>query len=126
MKAALSSVLTDAVELDGLLKSNPALAITSRKKRNRVGTSRPDVNPMTTKQRDAFLAHALVREQQGLLPYSLRIMWTLRVKTGLRPEEAYGMHVDDIDWARKRFGSNARSAWGESRRRKPMNGAMSM
>ena len=93
MKAALSSVLTDAVELDGLLKSNPALAITSRKKRNRVGTSRPDVNPMTTKQRDAFLAHALVREQQGLLPYSLRIMWTLRVKTGLRPEEAYGMHV---------------------------------
>ena len=52
---------------------------------------------MTTKQRDAFLAHALVREQQGLLPYSLRIMWALRVKTGLRPEEAYGMHVGDID-----------------------------
>jgi len=44
MNAALSSVLTDAVELDGLLKSNPALAITSRKKRNRTGTSRPEVN----------------------------------------------------------------------------------
>ena len=61
MKAALSSVLTDAVELDGLLKANPALAITSRKKRNRAGASRPEVNPMTAKQRDAFLAHAALR-----------------------------------------------------------------
>lgn len=60
MKAALSRVLTDAVELDGLLKTHPGLAITSHKKRNRVGTSRPDVNPMTTKQGDSFLAHALV------------------------------------------------------------------
>lgn len=62
MKAALSSVLTDAVELDGLLKSNPALAITSRKKWNRTGTSRPGVNAMTVKQLDArgqliFLRH---------------------------------------------------------------------
>ena len=97
MKAALSSVLTDAVELDGLLKANPALAITSRKKRNRTGTSRPEVNPMTLKQRDAFLAHALVREQEGWLPYRLRVMWDLRAKTGLRPEEAYGLHVGDID-----------------------------
>src|SRR6185503_2843209 len=60
MKASLSSVLTDAVELDGLLKSNPALAISSRKKRNRVGFQRPEVNAMTIKQRDAFLSHALV------------------------------------------------------------------
>ncbi len=52
---------------------------------------------MTAKQRDAFLAHALGREQQGLLSYALRVMWTLRVKTGLRPEEAYGLHVGDID-----------------------------
>ena len=97
MKAALSSVLTDAVELDGLLKSNPALAITSRKKRNRTGTSRPEVNAMTAKQRDAFLAHAHVREQQALLPYRLRMMWELRAKTGLRPEEAYGLHFGDVD-----------------------------
>ena len=97
MKAALSSVLTDAVELDGFLKSNPALAITSRKKRNRTGTSRPEVNAMTAKQRDAFLAHAHVREQQALLPYRLRMMWELRAKTGLRPEEAYGLHVGDVD-----------------------------
>ena len=87
MKAALSSVLTDAVELDGLLKSNPALAITSRKKRNRAGMSRPEVNAMTAKQRDAFLSQALLREQQQLLPYRLRIMWELRAKTGLRPEK---------------------------------------
>jgi|GEM_PF-1138899 len=97
MKAALSSVLTDAVELDGLLKSNPALAINSRKKRNRIGTSRPEVNAMTIMQRDAFLAHAIVREQQHLLPYRVRIMWEVRVKTGLRPEEAYGLHVGDVD-----------------------------
>ena len=88
MKAALSSVLTDAVELDGLLKTNPALAITSRKKRNRAGTSRPDVNPMTTKQRDAFLSHARLSVEQGVLPHFLQVMWALRVKTGLRPEEA--------------------------------------
>ena len=52
---------------------------------------------MTAKQRDAFLAHAHVREQQGLLPYRLRMMWELRAKTGLRPEEAYGLHVGDVD-----------------------------
>ena len=74
MKAALSSVLTDAVELDGLLKSNPALAITSRKKRNRAGAGRPDVNAMTSKQRDAFLSHALLREEENLLPYRLRVL----------------------------------------------------
>ena len=52
------------------------------------------MNPITTKERDAF--HALLQEQQGLLPYSLRIMWTLRVKTGVRPEEAYGMHFVNV------------------------------
>jgi integrase len=101
MKAALSTVLTDAVELDGLLKTNPALAITSRKKRNRTGQQRPDVNPMTEKQRDAFLTHALLRQQQGLLPYRVRIMWELRIKTGIRPEEAYGLHVGDVDLGSK-------------------------
>jgi len=97
MKAALSSVLTDAVELDGLLKSNPALAITSRKKRNRMGTSRPDVNPMTAKQLSAFLAHATLRTEQALLPSRFLMMWSLRASTGLRPEEAYGLHVGDVD-----------------------------
>jgi integrase len=97
MKAALSSLLTDAVELDGLLKTNPALAITSRKKRSRAGISRPEVNPMTAKQRDAFLAQAILREQRDLLPYRLRVMWELRVKTGLRPEEAYALHTGDVD-----------------------------
>ena len=97
MKAALSSVLTDAVELDGLLKTNPALAITSRKKRNRAGTNRPDVIAMTATQRNAFLSQAFLREQQGLVPYRVRVMWELRAKTGLRPEEAYGLHVGDID-----------------------------
>ena len=52
---------------------------------------------MTAKQRDAFLAHAQVREQLGLLPYRLRMMWELRAKTGLRPEEAYALHVGDVD-----------------------------
>ena len=98
MKASLSSVLTDAVELDSLLKSNPALAITSRKKRNRIGTSRPDVNAMAMRQRDAFLSHAILREEQQLLPSALRMMWELRVKTGLRPEEAYALHTGDVDF----------------------------
>ena len=87
IKATLSTVLTDALELDGLLKCNPALAVTSRKKRNRAGMSRPEVNAMTVKQRDAFLSQALLREHQGLLSHRLRIMWELRAKTGLRPEE---------------------------------------
>ena len=98
MKAVLSTVLTDAVELEKhFLPSNPALAVTSRKKRNRVGQSRPEVNAMTMRQRDAFLAHARVREQQGRLPYAIRVMWELRVKTGMRPEEAYALQVGDID-----------------------------
>jgi hypothetical protein len=102
MKAALSSVLTDAVELDGLLKTNPTFAIASRKKRNRAGGSRPEVNPMTAKQRDAFLSHVRLRVEQGVLPHFLQVMWELRAKTGLRPEEAYGLHFETSieDYAR--------------------------
>jgi hypothetical protein len=41
MKAALSTVLTDAVELDGVLKSNPALAICCTCRNNSGIPSRP-------------------------------------------------------------------------------------
>ena len=97
MKAALSSLLTDAVDPDGLLTENPALSINRRKKRHRSTAGEEDVNAMTTKQRDTFLVHALIREQGGLLPHQIRVMWELRVKTGLRPEEAYALHIGDVN-----------------------------
>ena len=97
MKAALSSLLTDAVEVDEILKMNPALAVASRKKRHRSKVADPEPNPMTPEQLAVFLSQAMLREQHNLLPYRVRFMWELRAKTGLRPEEAYGLHVGDID-----------------------------
>ncbi|MEP6959012.1 MAG: tyrosine-type recombinase/integrase, partial [Nitrospirota bacterium] len=113
MKAALSSLLTDAVEVDGFLKTNPALAVTSRKKRNRSKTSDPEVRAMPWAQRDAFLSHALIREQPGLLPFRLRVMWEVRARTGLRPEEAYALHTGDIDLQSKLLRVNWAVSYGQ-------------
>ena len=103
MKAALSSLLTDAVEVDGLLKSNPALALNNRKKRNRSRQGKAEVRAMDRMQRDRFL-DALVRlERAGRVPYPLWVLLMLRVLTGLRPEEGYGLQTGDIDFETKRL-----------------------
>ena len=101
IKAALSSLLTDCVERDFLLTANPCLAVKFQKKRNRTTEEDSEPNPMTAQQLEAFLSHARLREQQGLLPYGLAALWEIRAKTGLRPAEAYGLTTDSIDWAKK-------------------------
>ncbi len=101
MKAALSSMLTDCVEVDFLLTANPCLAVKFQKKRNRTTEEDSEPNPMTAQQLEAFLFQARLREQQGLLPYGLAAMWTIRAWTGLRPAEAYALTTDSIDWTGK-------------------------
>jgi len=96
-KAPISSMLTDAVE-DGIIPTNPALQLSQRKKKNRFGAGAgPEANPMSWAQAEAFFSKARQLEDEGRLPYRLRIMWTLSYLTGIRPEEAYGLRIGDID-----------------------------
>ncbi|MEO7862431.1 MAG: site-specific integrase [Nitrospirales bacterium] len=113
MRAALSSLLTDAVEVDFLLTANPCLSVKFQKKRHQAKEEEDaEPNPMTGDQLDAFLSQALLREQQGVLPYRVRIMWALRAKTGLRPEEAFALHTDSIDWTSKLLRVRAAVSYG--------------
>jgi len=100
IKAALSSMLTDAVEEDGIISINPALQLSQRKKRNRLGAGAgPEANPLDWAQAAAFFSTAQQLEDEGRLPYRLRVMWTMSYLTGIRPEEAYGLKIGDIDFS---------------------------
>ena len=101
IKATLSSLLTDALD-EGIIQSNPALQLNQRKKRQQLSQGREkDPNPMSWSQRDQFLRGAMELERVGRLPYRHRILWTLRAKTGIRPEEAYGLQIGDIDFIKR-------------------------
>ena len=101
IKAALSSMLTDCVEVDFVITANPCLAVKFQKKRNRTAEDDSEPNPMTAQQLEAFLSQAILRERQSLIPYGLAAMWIVRAKSGLRPAEAYGLTTDSIDWTNK-------------------------
>jgi len=91
MRAALSSVLAEAVE-DGLIATNPCLYRGGR--RGKAGTvskaERRKIRPMSLKERDRFLAVARKT--------SLAALFELLIKTGLRPSEAYALRIDDLDF----------------------------
>jgi len=100
VKAAISSMLTDAVEEDGIISINPALQLSQRKKKNRLGVGvGPEANPLDWSQAEAFFSQAQQLEEDGRLPYRLRVMWTISYLTGIRPEEAYGLRIGDIDFS---------------------------
>jgi len=91
MRAALSSVLAEAVE-DGLIVTNPCLYRGGR--RRKAGTvSKADrhaaIRPMSFDERDRFLAEAHKT--------SLGVLFELLAKGGLRPSEAYALRIDDLD-----------------------------
>ncbi len=91
MRAALSSVLAEAVE-DGLIATNPCLYRGGR--RRKAGTiSKADryaaIRPMSFEERDRFLGEAHKT--------SLGVLFELLAKGGLRPSEAYALRVDDLD-----------------------------
>lgn len=93
IKAALSSLLTDAVD-DELIEVNPALQ-TGRKKR-RAGTVTAServrsVRPMTWEERTLLLDQA---RADGWRFYAL---FSTLAKTGLRPGEAMALKPGDVD-----------------------------
>jgi integrase len=93
MKAALSSMLTDAVD-DELIEANPALQVGRKKRRAGLVTAADRVRaikPMTWEQRTLLLDAAMIEPRWGALFATL-------AKAGLRPGEAFGLRPDDLDF----------------------------
>jgi integrase len=93
MKAALSAMLSDAVD-DGLLPANAALQL-GRRKANRADKLTAaervqKVRPMTWEQRTAFLDAAERDRRYGAL-------FAVLAKAGLRPGEAFALKPGDVD-----------------------------
>ena len=107
MKAALSSMLTDAVD-DELIEANPALQV-GRKKR-RAGLATPAdrvraIKPMTWEQRTLLLDAAMQEPRWGALLATL-------AKAGLRPGEAFALRPDDIDFREKTISVERAASYG--------------
>ena len=89
-KDALSMVCGLAV-LRGLLKVNPCLKMGVYAKLGGTGAKEP--NPLTVAQLAAF-ASAMAERQRP----TFRMLFRLMADTGLRPGEARGLQLGDIDW----------------------------
>ena len=95
MRAAISSLLTDAVE-EGIIAINPALQIANRKRKRSDRPTRTEqqqrIRPLDRQQLQTFLATAEEAEPK------FAAFFCLLAKTGLRPGEARGLHfVGDVD-----------------------------
>jgi integrase len=93
IKAALSSLLTDAVD-DELIEANPALQIGRKKRRAGMVTASErvrSVRPMTWEQQTLLLDAA---RAGGWRFYAL---FATLAKTGLRPGEAMALQPGDVD-----------------------------
>ena len=92
IKAALSSLLTDAVD-DEIIENNPALQV-GRKKRRAGTVTAADrtqkIRPMTWEQRTLFLDAAGQEPRYAAL-------FTMLAKAGLRPGEAFALTPGDLD-----------------------------
>ena len=96
MRSSLASVLTDALD-DGIIKTNPALQITNRKKKGPAGPVKNEIRPMDWEQLQTFLASSRKNADPRYT-----VMFELMAKTGLRPSEARALYLDgDIDVQRK-------------------------
>lgn len=109
MRAALSSLLSDAVE-DELIPANPCLQIRGRSRRGAEQVTaierQQQIQPMTLAQRETFLATARRRRANPLL-------FEVLAKTGLRPSEAYALRGEDLDLAGGRV--HVERAWVRGR-----------
>ena len=94
MRAALSVVLSDAVE-DGFINTNPALATKGGRRKRPGAMSKAErlqkIRPMTWEQLEKFLDAA-----HGFDPF-YGVLFEVMAKTGLRPGEALALQVDDLD-----------------------------
>jgi integrase len=93
IKAALSSMLTDAVD-DELIEANPALQVGRKKRRAGLVTAADRVRaikPMTWEQRTLLLDAAMGEPRWAAFFATL-------AKAGLRPGEAFALRPDDLDF----------------------------
>lgn len=96
IKAALSTLLTEAVE-DELIQANPALGF-SKKKKHRAGQgASTDVNPMDHDQVAAFKRTLDALIEQGTLDRRFNALFRLQMGTGLRPNEGLALRPGDLD-----------------------------
>jgi integrase len=94
IKAALSTVLSDAVD-DGYMAMNPAFSA-GRKRGRRAETitqaeRMQKIRPLSWEQRDAFLAASASDRRHSAL-------FAMYVKAGLRPGEGMGLKPEDFDF----------------------------
>lgn len=93
MRAALSTVLTDAMD-DEIVTFNAALSLGRKKdKRDHISTAdrHQATRPISRPQMEAFLAVAAAERA----PYGM--LFRLLIKAGLRPGEAFALTPGDLD-----------------------------
>ncbi len=95
--ATLRSLLTDAVDLDGLLPSNPAAGAGKRLHLAASARGRAEaVKAMTREQLGACLEAC--RDHRDASARRLYPFWVLMARTGLRVGEALAVQWADINW----------------------------
>lgn len=94
MKAALSVVLSDAVD-DGLIEQNPCRYQGGRRRAGSMSKAQRNerIRPMDEGERGRFLSEARGKYHG--------VLFELLLKTGLRPSEAYGLQLVDVDWQKR-------------------------
>ena len=104
LRAALSSLLTDALE-DEIIEINPALQVTNRKwktadKKNQAEFEE-SVRPMSAEQFAAFCEAAQETKEHEFGPFFIFLG-----KTGLRPSAAIALLPSDIDERKRKVSVN--------------------
>jgi len=93
IKAALSTVLSDAVD-DGYLETNPAFGAGRKRGKRAEALTQAErlqkIRPMSWHDRDAFLAASARRHRYHAL-------FAVLAKAGLRPGEAFALQPGDLD-----------------------------
>jgi integrase len=93
IKAALSTVLSDAVD-DGYLKTNPAFGAGRKRGKHAEALTQAErlqkVRPMSWQDRDALLAASVSQRRYHAL-------FSVLTKAGLRPGEAFALQPGDLD-----------------------------
>jgi integrase len=104
IKAALSSVLTDAVD-DEILFANPVMQLGRSKKRSATRMTADDVlsriRPMTWAQAQTFEQALSTLHRDHLLDARYSMLFFVMAKTGMRPGEALALQPGDLDLVKR-------------------------
>jgi len=104
IRAALSSLLTDAVD-DEIIEMNPALQVSNRKRKAADKKNQAEfeesVRPMSAEQFAAFAEAAAAAKEREYGPF-----FVFLGKTGVRPSEAIALLPSDIDERKRKVSIN--------------------